>query len=197
MDRVADDRLMREVRDGDVRKLGELFERHHVALFNFYLRMGEDRAGAEDMVQDVFFRMLRFRHTFKDGTPFATWMYSIARNTRIDHFRKSRRETALGPEENVTADRRPSAAASLELKQETDLVRRALYMLPEDKRELLVLARYQELKYEQIAELVGCEVGTLKVRIYRAVRQLREIFFELRAAPGARNWSAGQAGETV
>jgi len=188
---VADDRLMREVRDGDVGKLGVLFERHHVALFNFYLRMGEDRAGAEDLVQDVFFRMLRFRHTFKDGTPFATWMYSIARNTRIDHFRKGRRETALD-EENVTPDRRPSAAASLELEQETDLVRRALDMLPEDKRELLVLARYQELKYEQVAELVGCEVGTLKVRIYRAVHQLREIFFELRAAPGAR-----PAGETV
>jgi len=194
---VADDRLMREVRDGDVRKLGVLFERHHVALFNFYLRMGEDRAAAEDLVQDVFFRMLRFRHTFRDGTPFATWMYSIARNTRIDHFRKSRRETALDPEENVTPDRRPSAAANLELKQETDLVRRALDMLPEDKRELLVLTRYQELKYEQVAELVGCEVGTLKVRIYRAVHQLREIFFELRAAPGGRNWSAGPARETV
>ena len=79
---------MRAVRDGDLTRLGVLFERHHRALFDFLYRMTGDRGAAEDLVQDVFVRMLRYRGTYRDDGKFETWMFRIARNARADHFRR-------------------------------------------------------------------------------------------------------------
>src|SRR5687767_15977962 len=78
---------MQAVRDGEVGKLGVLFERHHVAVFDFLCRMTGDRTAAEDMVQDVFVRMLKYRASFRDDGRFDTWMFRIARNARADYFR--------------------------------------------------------------------------------------------------------------
>ncbi len=175
MDSLPDDLLMLEVRNGDARKLGVLFERHHVALFNFYPRMTGDREASEDLVQDVFYRMLRYRHTFRPGTQFTTWMYQIARNARLDYFRKRRREVEINDDLPLSVN--PSR--QLESDQETALLRRALVRLPEDKREVLVLSRFHNLRYEDIGEVLGCQAGAVKVRVHRALRELREIFFEL------------------
>ena len=82
-----DDRLMTAVQAGDVSRLGDLFERHHRALFNFFLRWCGDRQLSEDMVQDVFLRMLKYRATYRPGSQFRTWMYHLARNVRIDKVR--------------------------------------------------------------------------------------------------------------
>jgi len=175
---APDEQLMRDARDGDLRGVGVLFERHHARLFNYYLRMTCDRASAEDLVQEVFFRVLRSRQTYKDGTPFLVWLYAIARNARIDQVRKGRREVALENEE-THRDSRPCADEAVMAGEETELLKRAMAALPEDKRELLVLTRYENMKYEQIAKLLGCEVGTVKVRIHRAVRELREKYERL------------------
>lgn len=182
MQSATDDELMLEVRNGDVGKLGVLFERYQRPLFNYHLRMSGDRAASEDLVQEVFIRILRFRHTFQDGTSFVTWMYRIARNLSIDRFRKSGREVGLEPDAEVPAQQ-PSAAESLAARQEAALVRRALAKLPREKRELLVLSRFQELKYEQIGELLGCQTGAVKTRVFRALGELRQIYFEMGKEP--------------
>jgi RNA polymerase sigma factor (sigma-70 family) len=179
MQSATDDELMLEVREGDVRKLGALFERHQAPLFNYYLRMNRDRASSEDLVQEVFVRILRFRHTFQPGTSFVTWMYRIARNLNIDRVRKSWREVGLEPDADPAASQ-PSAAESLETRQEAALVRQALAKLPREQRELLILSRYQGLKYGQIAELLGCQTGAVKTRVFRALGGLRQIYFEAR-----------------
>ena len=75
---------MRAVRDGDLAKLGTLFERHHEWLFDFLSRMTGDRTAAEDLTQDVFVRMLKYRGTFRNDGRFETWMFHIARNARAD-----------------------------------------------------------------------------------------------------------------
>jgi hypothetical protein len=85
---VTDDELMSRVRDGDVQALAPLFERHHVALLNFYLRTTGNRASSEDLVQDVFLRILKYRRTYRPGSRFLTWMYHIARHARVDYIRK-------------------------------------------------------------------------------------------------------------
>jgi len=170
---------MQEARNGDVRKLGTLFERHQRPLFNYYLRMTGNRDKSEDLVQDVFFRILRSRHTYREGTSFQTWMYTIARNARIDAGRRQRPEVELDPERDSTRDTAPSPADALAASQEQALLRRALAALPEDRRELLILSRYQNLKYEQIGRMLGCETGAVKLRVFRAVRELRDIYHEL------------------
>jgi RNA polymerase sigma factor (sigma-70 family) len=176
---MSDEALMLAVRDGEVDKLGILFERHHRALFEFFSRMTGDRAASQDLVQDVFFRILKYRNTYRNESQFTTWMYHIARNTRFDQFKKRRPETVTTeanvdiPSDNI------SAAKKLERDQQAELLRQALMKLPDDKRELLVLARYAEMKYEQIAGLLAVDVGTVKVRVYRAMKELREIYLKV------------------
>jgi RNA polymerase sigma-70 factor, ECF subfamily len=172
---VPDEDLMLQVRDGQAEMLGVLFDRYQAPLFNFYAKMTQDRTVSEDLVQDVFLRILRYRQTYRPGTPFRAWMYQIARNARLDHVRKLKPESPLVAEPQALA--KPSDSAQQQ--QETALLQRALMQLPEDKREILILSRFQQLKYEEIATLLGCEVGAVKVRVYRALQQLRDIFHQL------------------
>ena len=172
---------MLQVRNGEVEMLGVLFDRYQAPLFNFYSKMTQDRTVSEDLVQEVFLRILRYRQTYRPGTTFRTWMYQIARNTRIDQVRKVRPESPLASEPIAQT----RVADSVERQQEAALLQRALMHLPEDKREILILSRFQELQYDEIARLLGCEVGAVKVRVHRALRQLREIFQQLESgAPG-------------
>jgi len=175
----ADELLMFDVRDGDVTKLGILFERHHRTLYNFFLRLTGDRQGSEDMVQEVFLRMLKYRHTYRGENGFGVWMYRIARNVRADHFRKPKREVPMHEEEYEPISREFIASESMEREQEVDLLHQALNRLTDDKREVLLLSRFQNLKYDEIAEMLGCAVGTVKARVHRAIKELRQNFFEL------------------
>lgn len=170
---------MRAVRGGDVARLGILFERYHRPLFDFLARMTGDRAAAEDLVQDVFVRVLKYRATFKDEGRFETWVFRIARNARADWFRaRGTKETVL---DEAAGHASPGPATDDRLARNCDVacLERALLMLRDDKRELIVLARYRGMTHEAIAELLGIEAGTVKVRIHRAVNELREIFLRL------------------
>jgi RNA polymerase sigma-70 factor (ECF subfamily) len=176
----TDENLMMAVKNGDLDKLGQLFDRHHRRLFDFFAKMTASRSIAEDLVQDVFFRMLKYRNTFRKESHFKAWMFHIARNSRIDYFRKHQAEP-LAPDDDIHSLRSHFAFPGQELEQEqqTFLLECALFKLSPEKREVLILSRYQDMKYEQIAELMDCEVGTIKVRVYRAMKELRDIFFRL------------------
>src|ERR1700683_2929898 len=180
----ADNVLMQKVRDGDLAKMAVLFERHHRALFRYFLRLTGNREFSEDLVQDVYFRMLKYRHTYRDGNPFTSWMYQVGRNAHLDGLQKRKGETPLfevrregDMQEPASADTDPREI--LRRRQDLGLLRRALASLPVEKREVLVLSRFQNLKYEQIADILACDVGTVKVRVYRAIKSLSQIFFEL------------------
>ena len=186
---------MRAVREGDLAKLGPLFERYHVPLFDFLTRMTGDRAAAEDLVQDIFMRILKYRSTFRDVGSFETWLFRIARNARADYFRQRRAAEPLAEEALDRPEPSPGPARRLEVDRERARLRRALLLLREDKRELIVLARYQDMKYEQIAEVLGIEVGAVKVRVHRAIKELREIFLQL--GDGNEQWNAKTSRPTL
>lgn len=180
---IPDEELMGQVRNGVGEMLGQLFERYQSPLFNFYLKLTGDRSVSEDLVQEVFLRILKYRHSYHPETPFRAWMYQIARNARVDHFRKKRPETPLEPE------MAPAVVPNdlTQEQQQAELLHRALLELTEDKREVLVLSRFQGLKYEQIAEVMDCEVNTVKVRVHRALHDLREIYQAMERGQLLRN----------
>ena len=161
---------MRQVREGDVEKLGPLFERHHRPLFNFFAQLTGNREASEDLVQDVFLRILKYRHTFRESNGFTTWMYQIARHASHDAWRK-RRHDARKPDE-AEADWAeavcpgPTPDERLSQTQEFTLLQQALARLPAAQREILVLSQIQRTKYEAIAAILECEVGTVKVRVH-------------------------------
>jgi RNA polymerase sigma factor (sigma-70 family) len=166
---------MLAVRAGDIEKLGVLFERYYARLFEFLCRMTGNAAASEDLVQDVFLRMLKYRRSFGEDSEFRAWMYQIARNVRSDFFAKNR-TTDMSPEIAELAGSPFTQHDAAEREQHSELLARALMALPEDKREILVLARYQEMKYEEIASLLGIEINAFKVRVHRAMAELRDAY---------------------
>lgn len=175
----SDSDLMLQVRRGNLSALAELFERYHKPLFRYFLHLSSDRDLSEDLAQEAFFRVLRHRDTFDARRPFSPWLYQIARNLHMDQMRKRKLESipeGHDPAVEHDADRR------LDHEQELQLLRRALDRLPVEKREVLILSRFQNMKYEEIATVLGCEVGTVKTRVFRAMRALSESYREVSGA---------------
>src|SRR5262249_16711517 len=157
---------------------GRLFDRYHVPLFDYLCRLTGSRHVAEDLVQEVFLRVLKYRATYRDGARFEPWVYSIARNARADYYSKRDATRPLSAEALEAPDTTPGPEGQLEAEGESGRLRRALMKLREDRRELLILARYRGMKHEAIGELLGVDSGTVKVRIHRALKELREIFLQ-------------------
>jgi len=111
---VSDEALMRAVRGGELPRLGVLFERYHLILFEFLSRVTGSRHVAEDLVQEVFLRILKYRATYRDDARFEAWMYGIARNARADYFANREKVVPLSQEafQSPTEDRRPKRRSS-------------------------------------------------------------------------------------
>jgi len=189
MNLAPDEDLMLAVRNGAGETLGVLFDRYQTPLYNFYAKLTGDRTLSEDLVQEVFLRILKYSRSYQPGTPFRAWIYQIARNARVDHYRKTPKSVAFEPEMAPPVIPKDTAQES----QESELLHRALMQMPEEKREILVLSRFQELKYEEIARLLGCELGTVKTRIHRAIQELRQNFRRLEGGAAAAGANAAVA----
>lgn len=177
----SDHALMLAVRDGELDALGELFERHHGPLFGFLLKHTGQRTAAEDIAQTVFQRMLKYRHTYRDEGRFAAWMYHLARRCAADHFRKANAAPhATDPADlQDHADDAPDAGARAAVRDDHALLHTALARLDRDDREVLLLARFQELSFAEISGILECSVGAAKVRAHRALHALRTVYFKL------------------
>ena len=175
----TDNDLMEQVRDGRVEKLAVLFERYQNMLYNFFLRLTGDRAASEDLVQEVFMRVLKYRAGYMGDSRFNVWLFQIARNAHIDHLRKQKATIPIDEQFAETPGREPRPDAVYESGQEAELVRRALDRLPAPKKEILVLFRFQNLKLREIADLLGVQVGTVKAQVHRALKDLSRVYLEL------------------
>jgi RNA polymerase sigma factor (sigma-70 family) len=168
---MTDQQAMSAVREGDLDKAALLYERYKRPLYNYFLRCGTDREAAQDIVQQVFVRVLQYRHTYQPEHEFRVWIYRIARNCQNDHYRTAARTVNnLDLVQHLAEEVSPN---------DDERVRLALRQLPTEYREVLILSRYEDLKYEQIAELLDCTVAAVKVRVHRAIKQLRDIYFQL------------------
>jgi RNA polymerase sigma-70 factor (ECF subfamily) len=180
LDSLSDNALMMKVRSGEISRLGLLYERHNKMLFGFFYRITGDRQASEDLVQNVFVRILKFKKQFRGEGKFSSWMYSIARNEMADYFKRQKRR----PDDAVFSGWRddradPGSHLKMEKEKQLERVEQALGRLSLDKRELLVMSRYQGMKYKEIAEVYRATEGAIKVKIFRALNDLREIYREL------------------
>src|SRR6185295_11157141 len=172
--------LMAAVRGCDIDELESLRERSREPLCDFFSGLRGDRVIGGGLVQEVFVRILKYRSTYQESSRFVTWMYQIGRNARADYLRKHKiipleEHPFTSPEDDITPSRQ------LEAREEMALLQCALMQTSDSNRELLILARYQEMKYEDIADLLGLPLGAVKTRVYRATKELREAFLKLRS----------------
>jgi RNA polymerase sigma factor (sigma-70 family) len=170
---------MKLVQAGDSAQLATLFERYHLRLFGYLLSLTRNRTLSEDLVQEVFFRVLKYAHTYDPSLSFRVWVYGMARNVCFDSLRKGRAEMTGSEMEDISSSA-PMPEEVIARKQDVTFLQEALERLPQEKREVLILSRFHNMRYEEIAGILKCEIGTVKVRVYRALKELREKFCELR-----------------
>ncbi len=172
---------MLKVKSGDLDKLGLLYERHKKRLFGFFYNMGNNPSVSEDLVQNVFVRMLKYKSSYTGEGLFVAWMFRMARNVNHDHHNKVAKEKISL---NVSSGELGNAAEDdlnddIEKEGNSVLLRKALAKLPDEKRELLIMSKYKGLKFKELADIIGCTEGAAKVRVHRALKDLRSIFLEL------------------
>lgn len=172
----SDEALMARVRSGDVDALGVLYDRYSSSVFRMLLYLTGSRSDAEELLQEVFLRVLERRRQWEaGGGDFKTWLYSIARNLAIDAFRRAairRSHPELPPSPE------PHETEQVELAEELIRLRAALAELERPERELLVLREIEGLPYKKIAAITGESEGTLRSRLFHALRKLRRLLAE-------------------
>jgi RNA polymerase sigma-70 factor (ECF subfamily) len=175
---LSDEKIMLSVKEGQLAELTELFERYHVKLYNFFLRLTLDGPLSEDLTQNLFYRIIRYRQSFEPSNgSFRSWVYRMARNIYADHLRQEVRAPGRRGEPEEAAERAvgPESGYTEEHYEKLDL---ALAQLSPDQREILVLSRYQGLKYAEISQIKDLSIAAIKVQVYRALRQLRSLYFK-------------------
>ncbi|MES2005213.1 MAG: RNA polymerase sigma factor [Bacteroidota bacterium] len=181
MNPLTDNAIMLKVKNGDLDKLGLLFERHHRSLFGFLFHMTGQRELSEDLVQNVFYRILKYKHTFRGDGEFKTWMYHLARNVVNDNGRALKRTIKHQEVTNLAEEIGGGFAAdeSIHKKQELALLKNAMENLHPESREILILSKFQELKYHEIATIMDITEGAVKVRVHRALNQLKNVYLQI------------------
>lgn len=166
---------MLEIATGKLELLSILFDRYNVRIYNFFNKMVHNKMVSEDLTQDVFIKVIRYRTSYKNGN-FAAWIFTIARNIFSTHYQKTKKERS-----NVIDDDKLDANGALvseSNQEEIEHLQKALLKLSNSDRELIVMHRFQEIKYEQIAQIVGSTENAVKVKVHRALKKLKEIYFQ-------------------
>lgn len=170
---------MHRVKEGQLKELAILFERYHVRLFNFFLKHTADKEVSQDLTQNLFYRVLKYRSSYKEESSFKSWLYQMARNVQNDYYMKSRKEKERfyrveEHEKNIAED------AEAFTEDDYGRLDSALAKLDDSQREILILSRYQGLKYEEISKITNASVSAIKVQVHRAIKQLRSLYFNLK-----------------
>lgn len=179
----SDEALILSLAEGDDQALSRLIDRHGPAVYRFALRWTGDLSMAEDVSQEVFFRVYSHAGRFAAGMPFKPWLYAIARNACVD-LSRSRAHRVLGwfanplwgDSQDTTPDDTPSdvpdQADQLERRQEEARLRKALLRLPEKQRAAVILKHFQDLSLNEIASAMGTSVSAVESLLVRAKRNL-------------------------
>lgn len=169
---MTDEQAMYAVSRGDLDKAAILYERYKKSLLNFFLYRQSDRENARDLTQQVFLRMLRYRHTYREGASFRTWVLEIARNVFFDYLKQN-------PTHSDLADVPDMGESYDETEEQHQYLYHALARLPDQYREVLLLSRFQNMSYEEIGQTLGLSVPNVKVRVFRAMQKLRDLYFNV------------------
>ncbi len=172
---------MLKVKAGQLDKLGLLYERHKHKLFGFFYKMNADRQLSEDLVHTLFERILKYRESFSDKAHFVAWIHRMAINVNNDHYRKiGKMRTGNGVE--LLADKESTYQTidqKISVNEQQIQLKKAMNLLDKEKKELLVLSKYQGLKCSQIGDMKNMSEGAVRVKIHRALKDLKAAFLKL------------------
>jgi RNA polymerase sigma-70 factor (ECF subfamily) len=176
-----DAELMLRVKDGDGASFAILLEKHRLPVIHFLYRMVQNQGVAEELAQEVFLRVYRSRESYEPTAKFTTWLFRIATHLALNSLRdgKHRRneerlddDSGDGPARQVS-DQRPSIEQRMLHQARMEEIRRAVATLPEKQRAAVLMHKYQEMEYSQIARVLNCSESAIKSLLFRAYETLR------------------------
>jgi len=181
----SDAEIMLQVKAGDDSAFEYLVQKYRRPMMNFMYRMAHSTAAAEDLAQEVFLRVYRSRENYEASAKFTTWLYRIATNLAVNHARDTRHER---PENTVSLDepdeesgrtldlpdRTPSAEETMVQRERLAAIRQRVHALPERQRIAVVMHKYQQMDYRQIADVLKLSESATKSLLFRAYETLRE-----------------------
>ncbi|MDX2266739.1 MAG: sigma-70 family RNA polymerase sigma factor [Bryobacter sp.] len=172
---------MLRVRSGDEASFGLLLEKHRHGVVSFVYRMVQNQAVAEELAQEVFLRVYRSRESYEPTAKFTTWLYRISTHVALNHIRDRRHARLEDSLDATPEDGAPRELPDQELNVEQGMlreaalaeIRQAIEELPEKQRAAVLMHKYQEMDYEQIAAALNCSESALKSMLFRAYQVLR------------------------
>jgi RNA polymerase sigma-70 factor, ECF subfamily len=176
-----DAELMLRVKEGDGASFGLLLDKHRTSVVHFLYRMIQNHGVAEELAQEVFLRVYRSRSTYEPTAKFTTWLFRIATHLALNSLRDGKNErfqehldddTHEMPARQVS-DTRPSVEQFMVYEGNLDEVRRAVAALPEKQRAAVLMHKYEEMEYSQIAKALSCSESAVKSLLFRAYESLR------------------------
>jgi RNA polymerase sigma factor (sigma-70 family) len=174
---LSDEIIMQRVKDGNLEEMSVLFERYHVKLYNFFLKLTRNRDASQDLTQNLFYRMIKYKNSYKNDHSVQSWIYQMARNLHIDFCNEEKRSDAVFMKsETYPIDIHDNSDGFTE--EDYQRLDHAFSELSNEQKEIIVMSRYQGLKYEEISKITCQSVPAIKVIIHRAIKQLRGIYFK-------------------
>lgn len=176
-----DAELMLRVKDGDGASFAMLLDKHRSAVIHFLERMVQNHAVAEELAQEVFLRVYRSRATYEPTAKFTTWLFRIATHLALNSIRDGKNERLQerlddNPEDlpvKQVSDRSPTVEATLVYQARLEEVRKAIGALPDKQRAAVLMHKYEEMEYTQIAKVLNCSESAVKSLLFRAYETLR------------------------
>jgi RNA polymerase sigma-70 factor (ECF subfamily) len=192
---------MLDVKAGDDASFELLLRKYRTPLVNFLYRMVRDTATAEDLAQEVFLRVYRARNQYSPSAKFTTWLFRIATNLALNSIRDNRRrllENSLDAPAGDDEAPRELPAREMRIdehmveRDRADFIRRAVMSLPEKQRVAVLLHKYEEMDYSEIARIIECSESALKSLLFRAYETLRVQLAPLVSQPVERRAGEGR-----
>ena len=176
MDILSDDAIMKKVQNGHLGLSGLLFERYKKMLYGFFYNQTSNVVMSEDLVQNTFYRVIKYKHHYRGDQQFKAWIFTIARNAMKDEFRKNKnKHQDIDLYKNHFVD---STASDENLHQEDkqNILQKALNQLSPEKKEILILIKLNGKKYKEVADILGMNESTVKSKVFRAIKDLQTIY---------------------
>jgi RNA polymerase sigma-70 factor (ECF subfamily) len=176
-----DAELMLRVKEGDGASFGLLLEKHRSPVVHFLYRMVQNQAVAEELAQEVFLRVYRSRSSYEPTARFTTWLFRIATHLALNSLRDGKNERLQERLDNDSSDmparqlsdNRPSVEQKMVYQARLEEVRQAVAALPEKQRAAVLMHKYEEMEYSQIARVLRCSESAVKSLLFRAYETLR------------------------
>lgn len=174
---ISDEQLILQIKQGDEAAFETLIRRYHGPIHAYISRMGCEFHAANDLVQEVFIKVCRNLSDYRTERPFRPWIYTIASNTFKDYLKKAyvRHDRLNFDDWDDTLEADDNLENRFMANAEREIVIAALGKLGENVREIVVLRYYQDLKLNEIAEMMQIPLGTVKSRLFTALRRLKDL----------------------